>query len=145
VRIHELRPARGSNKKGKRVGRGQGSGHGKTSTRGHKGQNSRSGGGVRLGFEGGQMPLHRRLPKRGFKCPSSKRYSILNIRDLERLGLDSVTPEALLENGYIASLRDGLKILGTGELSRAVSVRAHAFSASAARKIKDAGGSAEVV
>jgi large subunit ribosomal protein L15 len=145
VRIGELRPAEGSVKKRKRVGRGPGSGHGKTSTRGHKGQKCRSGGGVRPGFEGGQMPLHRRVPKRGFKCPTSKRYKILNIRDIERLGLESVTPEALLEGGHIKSLGDGLKILGVGELSRAVTVKADAFSASAARKISEAGGTAEVV
>jgi large subunit ribosomal protein L15 len=91
------------------------------------------------------MPLHRRLPKRGFKCPSSKHYTILNIKDLERIGLDAITPEALLESGHISSIKDGLKILGTGEIGRAVSVKAHAFSASAARKIKESGGSAEVI
>jgi large subunit ribosomal protein L15 len=145
VRIEDLRPPKGSNREKKRVGRGFGSGHGKTSTRGHKGQKARTGGGVKPGFEGGQMPMQRRLPKRGFNCPTSKQYSVLNLRDIERLGLKSVTPEALLENGYVKSLGDGLKVLGEGELKSAVSVRAHAFSASAARKIKEAGGTAEVI
>jgi large subunit ribosomal protein L15 len=145
MKIQDLRPAEGSIKKRKRVGRGTGSGHGKTSCRGHKGQNSRSGGGVRPGFEGGQMPLQRRLPKRGFVNPFSKKYATLNIRDIERLGLDTVTPEVLLEKGVIKSLGDGLKVLGMGELGRAVTVRANAFSASAAEKIKSAGGTAEVI
>ena len=145
MRIHELKPAAGSRHKRKRVGRGPGSGHGKTSCRGHKGQNSRSGGGVRPGFEGGQMPLQRRLPKRGFTNRNHVEYTTLNIRDLERIGLDTVTPETLLERGAIKSLRDGLKILGMGELTRAVNVKANAFSAVAAEKIKAAGGTAEVI
>ncbi len=145
MKIQELRAAKGSAKRRKRVGRGQGSGHGKTSCRGHKGQNSRSGGGVRPGFEGGQMPLQRRLPKRGFNNPFGTKYAILNIRDIDRMGLDTVTPDVLLEQGIIRSLRDGLKILGSGELRRAVTVRANAFSASAAEKIKKAGGTAEVI
>ncbi len=145
MRIEDLRPAPGSVKKNKRVGRGSGSGHGKTSCRGHKGQNSRSGGGVRPGFEGGQMPLQRRLPKRGFTNRNHVEYTTLNIRDLERIGLDTVTPETLLERGAIKSLRDGLKILGMGELTRAVNVKANAFSAVAAEKIKAAGGTAEVI
>ncbi|MCK4911053.1 MAG: 50S ribosomal protein L15 [Thermodesulfovibrionales bacterium] len=145
MRIEDLRPAPGSTKKNKRVGRGSGSGHGKTSCRGHKGQNSRSGGGVRPGFEGGQMPLQRRLPKRGFTNRNHLEYTTLNIRDLERIGLDTVTPEALLERGAIKNLRDGLKILGVGELTRAVNVKANAFSAVAAEKIKAAGGTSEVI
>lgn len=145
MKLNELRPAEGSRKKRKRVGRGPGSGHGKTSTRGHKGQNSRSGGGVKPGFEGGQMPLQRRLPKRGFNCPSSKRYTELNVSEIERLGLETITPEVLLEGGYVKSLRDGLKILGNGELKKAVVVKADAFSATALKKIKDAGGTAQVI
>lgn len=137
--------ARGSRKRGKRVGRGCGSGHGKTSCRGHKGQKARSGGGVKPGFEGGQMPLQRRLPKRGFTNPFGREYSVLNLRDIERMGLDTVTPEALLEEGLIKSLKDGLKVLGTGELTRAVTVKAHAFSESAVKKIQAAGGAAEVI
>lgn len=145
MKIEDLRPALGSTKKNKRVGRGPGSGHGKTSCRGHKGQNSRSGGGVRPGFEGGQMPLQRRLPKRGFTNRNHKEFTVLNLRDLERIGLDPVTPEALLERGSIRNLRDGLKILGTGELTRSFTVKANAFSEKAIEKIKAAGGTAEVI
>jgi large subunit ribosomal protein L15 len=145
MKIQELKAAPGSRKGSKRVGRGCGSGLGKTSGRGHKGQNSRSGGGVRPGFEGGQMPLQRRLPKRGFKNPFAKSYRVLNLRDIEVCGLDEVTPEALLENGIIKSVEDGLKILGTGELTRAVKVKANAFSESARKKIEGAGGTAEVI
>jgi large subunit ribosomal protein L15 len=145
MKIQELRGARGSTKKDKRVGRGQGSGHGKTSTRGHKGQKCRAGGGVRPGFEGGQMPLQRRLPKRGFKNPFATRHAVLNLRDIERCGLDEVNPEVLLEQGIIKSINDGLKVLGTGELTRAVKVRANAFSSSAREKIEGAGGTAEVI
>jgi large subunit ribosomal protein L15 len=135
----------GSSRNKKRVGRGTGSGHGKTSCRGHKGQNCRSGGGVRPGFEGGQMPLQRRLPKRGFTSPNRVEFAILNLSDLESLGLDEVTPEKLLEEGVIKNMRDGLKILGMGELTRAVKVKADAFSASAMKKIQAAGGTAEVL
>ncbi len=145
MKIQDLRPAKGARKKSKRVGRGPGSGLGKTSGRGHKGQKSRSGGGVRPGFEGGQMPLQRRLPKRGFKNPFHKEYAILNIKDIDRFGLDTVTPEALLDGGLIKSVKDGIKVLGTGELGRAVNVKAHAFSASALKKIQAAGGAAEVI
>lgn len=145
MKIQDLKPAEGSRKRTRRVGRGSGSGRGKTSGKGHKGQNSRSGGGVRPGFEGGQMPLQRRLPKRGFHNPFNREYAILNIKDIERLGLDTVTPEALLEGGFIKSVKDGLKVLGTGELGRAVNVKAHAFSASALKKIQGAGGTAEVI
>ncbi len=145
MKIHELKPASGSRKKPKRVGRGVGSGHGKTSCRGHKGQKSRSGGGKGAGFEGGQMPLQRRLPKRGFKNLFSKEYVILNVSDIDRLGLDTVSPEVLLERGVIKSLKDGLKILGDGELKRAVTVKANAFSNSAIKKIESAGGTAEVI
>lgn len=145
MRIEELKPAEGSRKKSKRVGRGPGSGHGKTACKGHKGQKARSGGNVKPGFEGGQMPLQRRLPKRGFKNIFAKEFVVLNVRDLERLGLDSITPESLKDAGVFSSTKDGLKILGNGELSKKVAVRAHAFSASAVKKIQAAGGSAEVI
>lgn len=145
MRIEELRPALGSTKKRKRVGRGSGSGHGKTSCRGHKGQNSRSGGGVRPGFEGGQMPLQRRLPKRGFKNVNHLEFVIFNLSDIEKFGLEEVSPITLVENGIIKNLRDGLKILGNGDVKKAVKVTAHAFSASARQKIEAAGGSVEVL
>jgi len=145
VKVQDIRPAIGSNRNKKRVGRGPGSGHGKTSCRGHKGQNSRSGGGVKPGFEGGQMPLQRRLPKRGFSNPNKVEYTILNISDLERLGLEEVTPEKLIEDGAIKNVRDGVKILGMGELTRAIKVKAEAFSATAIKKIQAAGGTAEVL
>lgn len=145
MKIQDLRGAKGSTKKPKRVGRGPGSGHGKTSCRGHKGQNSRSGGGVRPGFEGGQMPLQRRVPKRGFKNPFHKNHVIINLDDIERIGLDVVSAETLLEGGFIKSLKDGLKVLGRGELTRAVKVKAKAFSATAREKIAGAGGTAEEI
>jgi len=145
MNIQDLKAAPGSRKSTRRVGRGVGSGRGKTSARGHKGQKSRSGGGVRPGFEGGQMPLQRRLPKRGFKNPFATSYKVLNLRDIERCGLEEISPEILLENGIIKSIDDGLKILGAGELSRAVKVKANAFSETARKKIEGAGGTAEVV
>ncbi|MFC1549533.1 50S ribosomal protein L15 [Nitrospirota bacterium] len=145
MKVQDIKPAIGSNRNKKRVGRGPGSGHGKTSCRGHKGQNSRSGGGVRPGFEGGQMPLQRRLPKRGFTSPNKVEYAILNLSDLESMGLDEVTPEKLIEEGVINNIRDGLKILGMGELTRSVKVKADAFSATAMKKIQAAGGTAEVI
>ena len=145
MKVQDIRPAIGSNRDRKRVGRGMGSGHGKTSCRGHKGQNSRSGGGVRPGFEGGQMPLQRRLPKRGFSNPGSVEFAILNVSDIESSGLDEITPEKLMEEGMIKNARDGIKILGMGEIKRAVKVKADAFSASAMKKIQAAGGTAEVI
>jgi large subunit ribosomal protein L15 len=145
VKIEELSSSTGSRKKPKRVGRGPGSGHGKTSCKGHKGQKARSGSGRRPGFEGGQMPLQRRLPKRGFHNPFSRRYEVVNLADIERLGLDAVTPEVLLERGVIKSSGSPVKVLGDGEIKRALSVKANAFSASARSKIEAAGGSAEVV
>ena len=145
MKIEDLKPAPGSVKNNRRVGRGSGSGHGKTSCRGHKGQNSRSGGGVRPGFEGGQMPLQRRVPKRGFTNRNHKEFTVLNMKDLERIGLDVVTPETLVECGAVKNLRDGIKILGTGELTKAFTVKANAFSATAMDKIKAAGGTVEVI
>ncbi|RMG01152.1 MAG: 50S ribosomal protein L15 [Nitrospirae bacterium] len=147
MNIHELKPAPGSRKRNKRVGRGPGSGHGKTSCKGHKGQKSRSGGTKGPGFEGGQMPLQRRLPKRGFSNqPFKKEYAIVNIDRLNALeGVESITPEVLIERGVISRLKDGLKVLGRGELKRAITVKAHAFSESALKKIEAAGGKAEVI
>jgi len=145
MRLGELRPAKGSRKKPKRIGRGPGSGHGKTATKGHKGQKARAGGGVRPGFEGGQMPLQRRIPKRGFHNKFSKEYAIVNIQDLAVLNTDAVDPGVLIESGVLKSLKDGLKILGEGEIKKPMTVKAHAFSKSAIEKIKAAGGSAEVI
>ena len=129
----------------KRVGRGMGSGHGKTSTRGHKGQMSRAGSGHRRGFEGGQMPLQRRLPKRGFHNIFRKRFAIINLKQIALLGEATVSPETLLERGVLKNLHDGLKILGEGELTKAVSIKAHHFSQSAREKILKVGGKVEVL
>jgi large subunit ribosomal protein L15 len=146
MKIEELKPAPGSKKKKKRVGRGIGSGHGKTSTKGHKGQKARSGGAKGPGFEGGQMPLQRRLPKRGFtNAPFKKEYAILNLRDIDKLGLREITPEILIEKGVIKKLKNGLKILGDGTISRPVKIKAHAFSASAIEKLKAVGATFEVI
>lgn len=146
MKLEELKPDAGSKKKRKRVGRGIGSGHGKTSCKGHKGQKSRSGGPKGPGFEGGQMPLQRRLPKRGFKNRFAVEFAIINLKDINALeGMDVITAEALLEKGVIKDLKSGLKILGEGELQRPVTIRADAFSASALAKIAAAGGKAEVV
>ncbi len=145
MRLSELSPAPGSRKKRKRVGRGPGSGHGKTSCKGHKGQKSRSGGGVKPGFEGGQMPLQRRLPKRGFTNIFRKEYSIVNIGALDKLQETAITPEYLVKEGIVKKLQDGIKILGWGEITRPVTVKAHAFSASAKEKITRAQGSIEII
>ncbi|MBI4443849.1 MAG: 50S ribosomal protein L15 [Acidobacteria bacterium] len=145
INLSSLRVPRGQKHAPKRVGRGMGSGHGKTAGRGSKGQKSRSGVSFRPGFEGGQMPLQRRLPKRGFHNPFRKRFAIVNLSQLAQLGQATVSPETLLERGTIRNLYDGLKILGKGELSAPVSVSAHAFSRSAKEKILKAGGKAEVI
>jgi large subunit ribosomal protein L15 len=146
MRIEDLKSAEGSRKRSKRVGRGVGSGHGKTSCKGHKGQKARSGGSVGLGFEGGQMPLQRRLPKRGFNNRFSVEYAIVNLDTINGLNdVDVVMPELLRERGIVKDMKDGLKVLGGGKIERAVTVRASAFSASAAEKITAAGGKAEVV
>jgi large subunit ribosomal protein L15 len=145
MNLSDLAPAPGSRKKRKRVGRGPGSGHGKTSCRGHKGQNSRSGGGVKPGFEGGQMPLQRRLPKRGFTNIFQKTFSIVNVGSLEKLEESEITPEVLIKEGLVRKIQDGVKILGNGELTKALTVKAHAFSASAKEKIEKAKGTAEVI
>jgi len=146
VRTHDLGPAPGSKHPPKRVGRGVGSGHGKTSGKGHKGQKARSGHGKGPRFEGGQMPLSMRLPKRGFKNPFRKVFALVNLSALERFEPGTVvTPELLKEKGVISNLRDGVKVLGGGELDRALTVRAHRFSRSAAERIEAAGGKAEVI
>lgn len=146
ISLSHLKPARGSKKAAKRVGRGPGSGLGKTAGRGSKGQKSRSGYSSRRGFEGGQMPLHRRVPKRGFTNIFRKHYAIINIEQLNvfRKG-DEVTPEKLLERGMVKQLRDGVKILGKGTLKKELSVKAHKFSKTAMQKISEAGGKAEVL
>jgi len=146
VRINDLRPAPGSRHERKRVGRGIGSGLGKTSGRGHKGQKARTGGGVRPGFEGGQMPLQRRLPKRGFTNIFKKEYALINVGDLNRFEPGTeVTPELLLQSKVIKKLKDGLRVLGEGELTRPLTVKAHHFSQTALEKIQAAGGKAEVI
>jgi large subunit ribosomal protein L15 len=146
MRLDDLRPAPGSNKKRKRVGRGDGSGHGKTSCRGHKGQGARSGGNVQPGFEGGQMPLQRRLPKRGFHNPFRVQMSVVNLSQLEALAdASEIGPENLAAQGLIAGKNRRVKILGEGSLSRALTVKAHGFSASAKEKIEAAGGKAELI
>ena len=145
MNLSSLRPPAGQRHPRKRVGRGMGSGHGKTSTRGHKGQGSRAGSGVRRGFEGGQMPLHRRLPKRGFRNIFRKRYAIINLKEIAQIAEPAISPDLLLARGVIKKLYDGLKVLGEGELSAPVSVSAHLFSQSAREKILKAGGKAEVI
>jgi large subunit ribosomal protein L15 len=146
MKIEEFKPAEGSRKKSKRVGRGVGSGHGKTACKGHKGQKARSGGTVGLGFEGGQMPLQRRLPKRGFRNRFGVEFSIVNLDTINGLaGIEVITPELLREKKIVRDLKDGLKVLGNGKIERPVTVRAAAFSASAAEKIAAAGGKAEVI
>lgn len=146
MRIENLSPSSGSNKKVKRVGRGIGSGHGKTSCKGHKGQKARSGGGKGAGFEGGQMPLQRRLPKRGFKNCFAKEYATVNLKDIMRIeGADVITPDVLLENGIIKNPLDGVKILGGGEITRPITIKASGFSSAASSKIAAAGGKAEKI
>ncbi len=142
--LHDLSPASGSRRNAKRKGRGQGSGNGKTAGRGQDGQKSRSGASVHPRFEGGQMPLIRRIPKRGFKSPNRIEYQVVNVRDLERVEGD-VSPESLKAAGLVRSLRKPVKILGVGDVAVKVSVSAHKFSASAQAKIEAAGGSVTVI
>lgn len=146
MKLHDLQPAEGAAKKAYRKGRGAGSGNGKTAGRGHKGQWARSGGGVRPGFEGGQMPLARRLPKRGFNNIFGTTYAPVNVSALNRFedGTE-VTTELLLETGVISREKDGVKILGNGDITKKLTVKAAAFSASAKEKIEAAGGKAEVI
>lgn len=146
MKIHELSPAPGSNHESFRKGRGAGSGNGKTAGKGHKGQKARSGGGVRPGFEGGQMPLQRRIPKRGFVNIFATHYTAINLSALERFENGAtVDAEALRAAGIIKKEQDGVKILGQGELSKALTVKAAKFSESAKQKIEAAGGKAEVI
>lgn len=146
IKIHELAPAEGSRKKRKRVGRGPGSGHGKTSCRGHKGQNARSGGGTPPGFEGGQMPLQRRIPKRGFTNIFKKSYNIINIRDLNCFEPDSnLDKESLISAGLVKRKRDDIKLLGDGSISHAVTIKVSKASRIAREKIEGAGGKIEVI
>ena len=146
MKLHELKAAEGATKSRKRRGRGHATGQGKTGGRGMNGQNSRSGGGVRLGFEGGQMPLYRRIPKRGFTNVWRTEYTEVNVEALNRFDDGSqVTPETLKEAGLIKQMKDGVKILGNGKLEKNVTVKAHKFSKTAVEKIESAGGKAEVV
>jgi large subunit ribosomal protein L15 len=146
IGLHDLRPPVGSTHSKKRRGIGMGSGLGKTAGRGYKGQKSRSGARTKRGFEGGQMPLHRRLPKRGFTNIFKKRYAIVNLEHLKALPAGStVSPDSLMQQGIVKNLRDGLKILGNGELPHALTISAHFFSESAKEKITRAGGKFEVL
>lgn len=146
MKLYELSPAAGSIKDVKRIGRGHGSGNGKTAGKGHKGQNARSGGGVRPGFEGGQMPMTRRIPKRGFNNIFATKYSVVNVSDLDQFVDGTVVDADLLKaSGLIRKTNDGVKILGNGELTKNLTVKAAAFSASAKEKIEKAGGKAEVM
>ena len=140
MNLSELKPPAGQTKTRKRIGRGMGSGHGKTSTRGSKGQRAGTGFGQKRGFEGGQMPLHRRLPKRGFTNIFKKQFAIVNLGRLEKLEGDTFKLDRLVELGVVKKLGEGLKILGTGELTRKITVEAHQFSKSALEKIQKAGG-----
>ena len=146
MKLHELSPAEGSVKPAWRKGRGPGSGNGKTAGKGHKGQNARSGGGVRPGFEGGQIPLYRKLPKRGFKNHFATQYAIINLSALDVFENGAVIDlDTLVANGIIKNTFDGLKVLGDGEVTKAFTVKATKFSASAKEKIEAAGGKTEVV
>lgn len=146
LKLHELKSPSGANKRTKRIGRGIGSGHGKTSTKGHKGQKARSGGGVRLGFEGGQMPLQRRIPKRGFTNIFKIRYAIVNVKDLNIFDDGTeVTPELLKQHGVIKNIYDGVKILGDGVLERKLTLKVHKVSQQAAEKVTALGGKVEVI
>ena len=144
--LNELKPVPGARHAKKRVGRGTGSGHGKTAGKGNKGQNARSGGGVRPGFEGGQIPLFQRLPKRGFKNINRKEYAIVNLCDLNVFDNGTVvTPDLLIDAKIIKDIKSGVKILGCGTLEKKLTIKAHKFSASASEEITKAGGTAEVI
>ena len=145
MRLEELRPPEGARKKRKRVGRGAGSGHGKTACRGSKGQRARSGRGTKAGFEGGQMPLQRRLPKRGFRHPSKKQYTIIHVGDLNRFPKDTVVePELLLQSGF-RQKEDGFKLLSDGQLEHPLTIRVHQASKAAFKKVEAASGRVEVI
>lgn len=144
--LNELKPVAGARHSRKRIGRGTGSGHGKTAGKGNKGQNARSGGGVRPGFEGGQIPLFQRLPKRGFQNINRKEYAIVNLCDLNVFDNGTVvTPDLLIDAKIIKDIKSGVKILGCGTLEKKLTIKAHKFSASASEEIKRAGGTAEVI
>ena len=146
MKLHDLAPAPGSKKERTRVGRGLGSGLGKTAGKGHKGQNARAGGGVRPGFEGGQMPIYRRLPKRGFYNKFGKEYTEVNVWELNRFEDGTVVdPVLLVEAGVIKNVRDGIRILGSGDLEKSLTVKANGFTKSAMEKIQAAGGKVEVI
>jgi large subunit ribosomal protein L15 len=146
MKLHEISPAAGARRNRKRVGRGVASGQGKTAGRGSKGQGARSGGNVRPGFEGGQMPIHRRLPKRGFSNPFKRQYAIVNLRDLARFASGSTVDElALVKEGLVRGRYDGIKLLGQGEVTQALQVKVHAISKRAEEKIAAAGGTVEVL
>jgi large subunit ribosomal protein L15 len=146
MKLHELKPAEGSRQERKRLGRGIGSGQGKTAGKGHKGQNARSGGGVRLGFEGGQTPLFRRLPKRGFTNFSRKEYAVVNLDALNRFEEGTeVTPELLIETGVVSNEKAGIKILAKGNVEKKLTVKAHKFSSAAKEAIEAVGGKTEVI
>ena len=146
MKLFELKPSEGTTKDAKRKGRGHGSGNGKTAGRGHKGQNARSGGGVRIGFEGGQMPIYRRLPKRGFNNIFAKKYAEINVSDLNKFEDGAVVDaQALVEAGIIKKTLDGVKVLGNGNVEKKVTVKAAKFTVSAKEKIEAAGGKVEVM
>lgn len=147
MKLHELSPAAGSTREVKRIGRGHGSGNGKTAGKGHKGQKARSGGSIRPGFEGGQMPLQRRIPKRGFNNIFAKQYVIVNVSDLEAKFEDGavIDTEAIVKAGLVKKTLDGIKVLGNGEVTKNFTVKAAAFSKSAVEKIEKAGGKTEVM
>lgn len=147
MNLHELKPAEGTRKARHRVGRGTGSGNGKTCGRGHKGQKARSGGGVRPGFEGGQMPIYRRLPKRGFKNIWAKQYAEVNVKTLDKFFDDGAVVDAvtLVEAGILKNIYDGVRILGDGDITKKLTIRAQGFTKTAVAKIEAAGGSAEVI
>jgi large subunit ribosomal protein L15 len=146
MKLNELSPSKGARKNRKRLGRGVASGHGKTAGRGSKGQNARSGGGARPGYEGGQMPIHRRLPKRGFTNIFKKEFAVINVRDLARFEAGSIVDEAaLVSKGLVKSARDGIKLLGQGDISHALTIKIHQASGAAKQKIEAAGGTIEVV
>ncbi|MBS4216546.1 MULTISPECIES: 50S ribosomal protein L15 [Neobacillus] len=146
MKLHELKPTEGSRHERKRLGRGIGSGQGKTAGKGHKGQNARSGGGVRIGFEGGQTPLFRRLPKRGFTNFNRKEYAVVNLDALNRFEEGTeVTPELLIESGVVSNEKAGIKVLAKGNVEKKLTVKAHKFSSAAKEAIEAAGGTTEVI
>jgi large subunit ribosomal protein L15 len=145
MRLDELKPSEGARKKEKRVGRGVGSGHGKTACRGSKGQNSRTGGGTKAGFEGGQMPLQRRLPKRGFRSPFKKRFAIIHVGDLNRFPKDTVVEPHLLVQSGLLKKEEPVKLLGDGELQHPLTIRVHQVSKAALKKVESISGRVEII